>query len=299
MRRDPPPPEPVLRHSEHLRGRHLSVVDVVCRASRGGCGDEEGFAAPQLIIPRRGLFLFHLGRRELVADPNAAYLFHPPDGYRVSHPIDGGDECTVLFLSPQLLDEAFASGRRVEMGSGVPAKRFPLTPSVQLAAQALHSHGPRGEDLLTEELGFHVLAALRSQPAGRESRDPPEGTRFVERARALLASAPTENHSLESIGRAVRCSPFHLARYFKRETGFTLHGYLTRLRMAVALERLAQGEEDLARLALELGFAHHSHFSARFRQVFGRSPRLVRAALTRADAATMRRILTARPDAPR
>jgi AraC-like DNA-binding protein len=42
--------------------------------------------------------------------------------------------------------------------------------------------------------------------------------------------------------------------------------------MAVAVERLAEGEEDLGRLALATGFAHHSHFSARFRTVFGITP---------------------------
>jgi AraC family transcriptional regulator len=77
-------------------------------------------------------------------------------------------------------------------------------------------------------------------------------------------------------GTRVDCSPFHLARQFRSITGETIARYLLRLRLAIALERLAEGEDDLMRLACELGFAHHSHFSARFRDVFGLTPSAAR-----------------------
>ncbi|MBP0644825.1 helix-turn-helix domain-containing protein, partial [Mycobacterium tuberculosis] len=58
---------------------------------------------------------------------------------------------------------------------------------------------------------------------------------------------------------------------FRRVEGLPLHQYLLRLRLARALDRLA-GVEDLSQLAFELGFSSHSHFTATFRQVYGRSP---------------------------
>jgi AraC-like DNA-binding protein len=53
---------------------------------------------------------------------------------------------------------------------------------------------------------------------------------------------------------------------------------LLRLRLALALERLAGDATDateattLSRLALDLGFASHSHFTFTFRRVLGASP---------------------------
>jgi AraC-like DNA-binding protein len=51
----------------------------------------------------------------------------------------------------------------------------------------------------------------------------------------------------------------------------------------------------LARLAVELGFAHHSHFSARFRSVFGMTPTAVRNTLTHRRFQQMSKIVTAKP----
>jgi AraC family transcriptional regulator len=59
----------------------------------------------------------------------------------------------------------------------------------------------------------------------------------------------------------------------------TISGYVLRLRLAIAIQRLAEGESNLMKLACDLGFAHHSHFSARFRSVFEQTPSQVRGAL--------------------
>ncbi|MFA6441419.1 MAG: helix-turn-helix domain-containing protein, partial [Sterolibacterium sp.] len=43
-----------------------------------------------------------------------------------------------------------------------------------------------------------------------------------------------------------------------------------------ALQRLADGADDLTALAIELGFSSHSHFAETFRREFGRTPSQVR-----------------------
>jgi AraC-like DNA-binding protein len=50
-----------------------------------------------------------------------------------------------------------------------------------------------------------------------------------------------------------------------------LYRYQLRLRLARALERLP-GTDDVAALALELGFASHSQFTNRFRATYGTTP---------------------------
>jgi AraC-like DNA-binding protein len=52
-----------------------------------------------------------------------------------------------------------------------------------------------------------------------------------------------------------------------------------RLRARAALERLAGGERDLARLAAELGFADQSHLTRVVRSETGRTPAALRRAL--------------------
>ena len=98
----------------------------------------------------------------------------------------------------------------------------------------------------------------------------------VEDAKALLSERFTEHLTLEELGRAVNVSPFHLARSFRRHTGYTLHEYRTHLRLKAALDRLVLGDEDVAVIADDIGFSSHSHLTATFRRAFGVPPSCVR-----------------------
>jgi AraC family transcriptional regulator len=105
----------------------------------------------------------------------------------------------------------------------------------------------------------------------------------------VLDAAPNAPHRIEDLAAEFGVSPFHLSRVFRAETGTSLHQYVLRVRMQQALSRLHDGEAQLSRLALELGFSSHSHFSTVFRRHFGESPNQVRAAfrsrLTRSEVA--------------
>jgi AraC family transcriptional regulator len=268
----------------------VRAFDVTCHASQSGCGDEEWCSVTQIVVPRRGVFLLHYRGVPIVADSNTALIYAIGESYQVSHPVDGGDQCTVLVFRPELVDEALGS---------VKARHRTIRPITQLSIHVLtHAMRTGGTDRLeAEESAVVVLNALAedfgsSTPMSRQ-RVSEFQQRRVEEVRALLASQPTNPWHLDSIARTVYCSPFHLARQFRDVTGESIARYLLRLRLALALDRLAQGETDLARLAVELGFAHHSHFSARFRSVFGATPTAVRNRLTYQRFQQMSKILTA------
>jgi AraC-like DNA-binding protein len=134
------------------------------------------------------------------------------------------------------------------------------------------------EDLQVEEGWFALLEQLFSAlPV-----TPPRATRAVERTREYLAEHACQHEALAQIAAAVHCSPFHLARAFRRQTGRTIHAYRTGLRMVHALDRLQQGERDLAALSADLGYSSHSHFSQVFRGFAGTSPNQIRTKLTAA-----------------
>lgn len=252
-----------LRVEPLFAGRLVRMANVVCGAPRSSVDAPETVPSAQIVFPRRGVFTVHRRGGALVADGNCALVLGAGEEYRVSHPADGGDECTVLAVAPELHEEAFGDdrGRHGRLGA-----------AAQLRVRML----PRSTGGLdTEEAALLLLGDVVGLPP-----PPPGRRRYVEDARALLAADPTARWDLDGIARAVHCSPFHLARQFRAATGETLSHYLLRLRLALAVERIAGGERNLARLALDLGFAHHSHFTARFRAVFGTTPSQVRRIVT-------------------
>jgi len=108
----------------------------------------------------------------------------------------------------------------------------------------------------------------------------PRGRRaLAEALRTALDAAPSAPHRIEKVAAELGVSRFHLSRVFTAETGISPHQYLLRVRMTQALSRLSRGEPHLSRLALDLGFSSHSHFSMAFRRHFGESQAQVRASL--------------------
>jgi AraC-like DNA-binding protein len=98
----------------------------------------------------------------------------------------------------------------------------------------------------------------------------------VSQAQAALAADP--RLGLVALSRVTGCSPHHLSRVFTQLTGLTVSQYRNRLRVSLALERVAEGERDLAGLAGDLGFADHAHLTRTVRAATGRTPSSLRAA---------------------
>ena len=119
---------------------------------------------------------------------------------------------------------------------------------------------------------------MRALGRGREEVVGPvsNSSRCVQIAMSEIAARFDENLSLNALAGLAHCSPYYLSRHFRAVTGFTMAQYRTRLRLLPPLERLFDGEEALTGLALDLGFSHHSHFTAAFGQWFGLTPSTVR-----------------------
>jgi AraC family transcriptional regulator len=79
--------------------------------------------------------------------------------------------------------------------------------------------------------------------------------------------------SIDDLAAVAQLSPFHFARMFKQSTGESPHGYVTRQRVAQARHLLAEGSQSLAEVALACGFSSQSHFTLRFREMTGVTPR--------------------------
>jgi AraC family transcriptional regulator len=256
----------------------LQVYDVRLRTPRGPYGSVDRSGVPQIIAPRRGVFGVERRGEYFVVDSVSVFFVDANDECRVSHPGFDGDDCTVVVPAPDLFDE-WVTSIDGQLGRLLPRDQL----LVHLITGALDD--PAANQIEREEATGRLLEVLARGFLGHAwlaGRSHPRLRRRVDRARALLASAPGADWDLRTIGRSVDCSPYHLARQFRAATGDTLSGYLLRLRLNLALDRLHDGETNLSALALDLGFAQHSHFSARFRAAFGMTPAATRQLLTRA-----------------
>lgn len=181
-------------------------------------------------------------------------------------------------------DEA---GRRLEPKAGLAAT---APPGAALAATAV---GPAGlasaadRPLATEELTLELVHTLAAGSPSFSAALASSSASSVDRARQLLARRAVAalhrdlaaSPSVSSLAADLSCSPFQLMRAMRAELGTTLRGYRIAARLGAALHRLAEGEADLTRLALELGFASHAHLTSSFARVFGAPPGQLRASL--------------------
>ncbi len=244
------------------------------------------------VFPRTSVWIRHEGEEGFVCDPTSVSFYNRGQVYRRGRITEDGDRCEWFAVPPEVILEAM---RPFEPTAEEHPER-PFSFSRGPSAAATYARQRRlvqrllardGIDPLEVEetvLGLldDVLASayrgLRADPrhspaTGRSHRE------LVENARALMASIYRETTQLREIAAALSVAPGHLSRVFRRLTGTTLHEYRAQLRLRAALEGLILPESDLTQLAFDFGYSSHSHFTERFRRIFGITPSEFRTAL--------------------
>ena len=62
-----------------------------------------------------------------------------------------------------------------------------------------------------------------------------------------------------------------MMRRFRRETGYSIHGYVTEKRLLLAQRLLAQGASP-SEVGAQVGYQDYSTFSRAYKKQFGRGP---------------------------
>jgi AraC-like DNA-binding protein len=258
----------------HLDTASASVRDIVCS---GGCRHRSAVECAELtylVFPYRGVYVRHVGRSDSVAESNQVLFFNRGEEYRISHPVEGGDACLSVGVAEEWLDE-LAPQQHMRDRAGLTFRRQRLRIDAQ--AQALVATlrysldrkvaEPLEGETLTLTLIRQALGERTSHAAGASVGR----QKLVDRAKLLLSSEPTRRWTLGEIGAAVGVSPVYLTQVFQQVEGMPLYRYQLRLRLACALDMLGR-YDDLSRLSMDVGFSSHSHFTATFRQAYGRTP---------------------------
>lgn len=259
----------------------VAIRDVYCQGRCRHQGAEEHAGAVHLVFPYRGVYVRHLGDDEAVAEANQVLFFNAGEGYRVSHPLPGGDACLDLVIDEPLLRELAPRGLlRDGAVLAFRQQRLRIDPRAQ-ALMALLRHSLRRQSAETLEAESLALTLARRALSPRPGRVPSPTTgprRLVDRTKLVLASDLSRRWTLAELGTEVGHSPVYLTQIFQQVEGLPLYRYQLRLRLARALDLLAQ-YDDLTALGLDLGFSSHSHFTTTFRQMYGRSPSEFRQAI--------------------
>jgi len=230
-----------------------------------------------------GAYQLHSPRGKALIDPMTVAFLNPGEPYQTSHPCGCGDHGSSMILRDDVLREIVAEHRPdLAEAAADPFRaasgRCPST--AFLGQRCLLRRLERRESVdpvWVEETalaiaGEVVAAALSSRRSVTRGPARPAHRELAEQTRRHLGREFRRRVRLVELARAVETTPYHLCRVFRQQNGMPVHRYLTLLRLRSAVEALAQGPTDLTRLALDLGFSSHSHFTATFRHEFGFPP---------------------------
>jgi AraC-like DNA-binding protein len=103
--------------------------------------------------------------------------------------------------------------------------------------------------------------------------------RTLERVRDYIKQNLADSIRLEILANITGLSRSYFAHAFKRSTGLSPHCFLMQCRLEHSQKLLAETNMPLAQIALASGFSDQSHFSRRFHQSIGITPRSFRQSL--------------------
>ena len=241
-----------------------------------------------VVFPRTAVEIHQADRYSVVATPNQAIFYNSRHAYRRDLIDPRGDACEYFGVAPELAQEVLKS-----LGAPINDSRNPFDfshspcpPDVYLGQRALFQIAEQdliSDPLFVEEklcaylcsllkraISLHLPFAIKKKHRVSVKLDQVEGVKdFV--ARKFKSKL-----SVKQIADYVEVSPFHLCRIFKQYTNQSIHEFLMQFRLRNSIERILEGQEPLTKIALDLNFSSHSHFTNTFRKHFGVSPNQAR-----------------------
>jgi AraC family transcriptional regulator len=200
-----------------------------------------------------------------------------------------GDFNDWIAVSPSFLAELCgdrASSSRAADGIFFDKAHAPITPLQYMAQRHIHETLKKHPDLsdlaFDEYLARLVLSVVSNADNYWQEQTKPKSSarpvseshrrEVVEAVKERLAKEYWINHSLGDLAHGVHCSISKLVRIFRLETGSSLHAFQQQVRIRASLQLLKESSCDLTDIAVQLGYANHSHFTTVFRRHFGITP---------------------------
>jgi AraC family transcriptional regulator len=272
----------------------LQIGLFAARPKSDACGDVERQTSNVVVLPLRGVFAKHdAPGRHVIGTPSHAVFIAADTPYRLSFPGAIGDRALIFRF-----DEALAPERLCRRGGESLASHGLLPANAIMLRNLLWTRLGKGDAdrFDSEALGLDLLdMSLKSmRPGDIALRRSALARRMhaVARVKEAIALEPGRKWTVAKLAGIAHLSPFHLCRVFRRIVGTSLHDYVLRERLACALDAVVDGQ-DITAIALDSGFASHSHFTARFKNFFHCTPAAFRRLATAERVGQLRKIMTA------
>ena len=146
-----------------------------------------------------------------------------------------------------------------------------MTALLQLLLREQASEGP-GSSRAVEALFSLILLELTRAAAVPERVQEPWGDRRIEKVLLYLENRVSEKIKLDELCTLSGLKRSNLCKRFKVYTGMNISAYLSQRRLAIAIQRLRNGNDKILTIALDAGFSDISRFNRIFRRAFGCTP---------------------------
>lgn len=246
---------------------------------------------PVMAFPRTSVEISHVHGPQFQANEKLVTFYNCEQDYRRQALDSRGDICDWFEFAPSVLLSAMApyhpmdcldARKPFDFAHLFSPKESFLRQRLLLAylIRQLKSNQILDSGWIDEQAMLVLSESLTAAGMG-------QGSKVNARHKALTAKVVDyinthfkENEPLGTLAKAVGASPYHLCRIFKNLTGQSIHQYKNELRLRKSLDYLHQikkmphlpQQQNLANLALELGYNSHSHFTSAFSRYFGMPP---------------------------
>lgn len=198
-------------------------------------------------------------------------LMEPGEAHRTTY-VSEPASFFVVFFKPGVIQEAavqFESPRSVHLRACQVQEPRLLAAFRELHACLTSVQDPFDLECQLSESALRLLEASAEAPP--RVRLPEAHQVGIRRARACLEGEFRKGVSLDALAKHAGMSKHHFARSFSSAVGLPPHRYLLLLRLRAAQRHIEAGE-SIAEAATLSGFADHSHFTRKFRKLFGFTP---------------------------
>ncbi|WP_028579909.1 helix-turn-helix transcriptional regulator [Desulfogranum japonicum] len=203
------------------------------------------------------------------------FLIQPGQVHACKSALHQGHSYQILSIAPQLMQHIASH-----------AADKPVSPPVFTQNQVWHEeeklqfslflqkiYSPASEKQISRALADFLTLLLQHHALCPSSQNREKRIKeAVARAQDHIHGHYNRRLTLEELSKSACLSQFHLQREFKKDLGITPHEYLTDLRMCKAKQMILEAQ-DLAEVAIELGFHDQSHFAKTFKKTVGVSPK--------------------------
>lgn len=242
----------------------------------------------EMVYMKRGNAVFELSEKTVSVGPNDILIIKPNQPHKVSVESEAGCEFIVLYF--EFVDRAdkcyaeasmedflnFVSGR--ESGNFLTLKVSQKNEIITLLNRILHEREniDIGSELLNRLLILELFILI-SRALKMEWEDSIKGKSAKLKELIHISVKFIQNNferdiALKDISRYVFLSPSYFIRAFKDEMKTSPISYLLKLRIERAKELLAESDQKIGDIALNVGFSNQQRFNEIFKKYTGMTP---------------------------